>query len=285
MLEVVKLLYRSVTSDFRRTHPYPLPKPAEHWDSVFTRLPELHDGESTDHMTIIHRGEIYPYSAARLRRLAALRPWATADIPGPPKSLKSTILRETDRQLKTMHISHVLYNEPRRIDLPVLNRREDLNIYRLLRAAARIDSHASELTYGGEIERSSNLRFYEQHLLHAVTFADMMEFHTGKPARLSEVMAIVQLFIRHIDIGIVMQARPDVSSSRGSKMSYQQLIAFNEAMLRLPKRAAELTQTSDRPLILMNIYTNDCYNRAMVREKSGYILRSIGTALRGFDRS
>ncbi len=285
MLETFKLLYRSVTSDFKRTRPYPLPRPAENWDSVFARLPKLHDGESTDHITIIHQGEIYPYSAGRLRRLAALRPWATADIPGPPKSLKSTILRETDRQLKNLHISHVVYNEPRRIDLPALNRREDLNIYRLLRAASRIDSHASELAYGGEMEQSSTLRFYEQHLLHAITFADMMEFHTGKPARLSEVIAIVQLFIRHIDIGIVMQSRPDVSSARGSKMSYQQLIAFNEAMLRLPKRAAELTQASDRPLILMNIHTNDCYNRATVREKSGYILRSMGTALRGFDRS
>gem|GEM_PF-6209448 len=285
MLEVFRLLYRSVTSDFRRTHPYPLPEPTEPWDSVFTRFPKLADGESTDHMSIVYQGEVFPYSPTRLRRLAVLRPWATADIPGPPKSLKSTLLHAMHARLKQLHISHVIYDEPRRIDLPALNRREDLNMYRLLRAAARIDSFASELGYGGEMKQSRNLRLYEQHLLHAITFADMMEEHTKRPARLTEIMSIVRPFIHHIDIGIVMHARPDVSISRHSKMSYQQLIAFHEAVIRLPKRVAELTQTSDRPLVMINVYTNDCFNRASVQEKAGYILRSLGTALRGFDRS
>ena len=135
------------------------------------------------------------------------------------------------------------------------------------------------------MKQSRNLRFYEQHLLHAITFADMLEEHTKRPARLADVMSIIRPFIHHIDTAIVLQARPDVSLSRHSKMSYQQLIAFNEAMLRLPKRVADLTQTSDRPMVMINVYTNDCFNRASVRDKSAYILRSLGTALRGFDRS
>jgi len=154
------------------------------------------------------------------------------------------------------------------------------NVYRALRAAAKLELNSSENTHGGEIKQVRNLELHEQGFLHAIMFSDMLEQTSQWPKRTQDIMQSVEPYVPRLDLVVMMHTLPQTSLARHSKLGLRRLQAFQHARLAFPEHLSTLTRHSDRPIVFIDI---NIENKS-VQDVHNLTLGSIGTAARGFDR-
>lgn len=279
MIELLKLT-PFFHSHFGWQFPRHQTEPAEPWKTVLQRLPQLSATTTWDHIRIFFQGEQIPYEPRALRHIATIRPWITAEFIGPPKALKSTTLRSIHNSLSSLNVAHHIIPEPRRIDYPDINDMAAYNVYRALRAAARLELNSAENESGGEKRRVRNFEFHEQGFLHAIMFAGMLDRTSSWPKRQEDIIHAVEPFVRRYDLVVMMHTSPKTSLARRSRLGLARLEAFRDARLEFPDQLSGLTKHSDRPIIFIDIDTDG----KSARDIHDLTLGSIGTAARGFDR-
>ena len=252
------------------------------WEEVIDKIPRLDDQDPKSHIRIAYRGKLVPWSPGGEEVISPLRIVHSVEILGPPNIGKTTLINSVSEELTNREFPHEIYTE-RDIGVDPYWDDEDFDMVFQLDAAALLMRNSINSATWVE-EKNKKLKIYDRNIFSPLTFSlaiKNLRSRLRTAENLDLQLELAKSLYHYLDTIVIVNAPPQTSLERGSRMTPGFLSELYQVHLKFPEFISWLTADKHSPITIVQI-DGDLSPEA----SRDLTLKSLGTILHArYERS